>query len=276
MYPRLFLAILPVLLCTFAPSLALPVQSSDTLSIGARSLDLSKDTTPLVSRDIETVLLIERAYEDDEYDVFSRAINEDLFPRANRPKRTATEAQQRKAGVRAQISTNQAGNAAKKIKLQTLAAQLPAYVICLFFITDTDWGYSNHRYKKPRKPKYTKVTTKKGTVHITGGYRKEGRDKGFRLPKQPKTPKANFANGEHMTNPKAVRKQAEAKTRLQAKKAAGRNAHTTANARYAQTLAHGNMPNRHDKYHVPNHGMFFRSAIGWNFSECKKNRRSPW
>jgi len=241
MYPRLFLAILSVLsvLGTFAPSLALPVQSSDTLSIGARLFDLSSHTTPLVSCDVDTDLLVERGYEDNESDVLSRAINEDLFPRANRPKRTATEAKQRKADVTAGVSTNQANKAAKKILLQAKAASLPA----------------GHRYGKPGKLKYTEVTTKKGTKHVTGGYRKEGREKGFRLPKQPKTPKANFAKGEHKTNAKAVQKQAEAKARLRAKKAAGRNAHATANTRYAQTLAGGNMPNRHDEYHVPNHGV---------------------
>lgn len=241
MYPRLFLVILLVLLSTFAPSLALPVRSSDTLSIGARLFDLSPDTTPLVSRGVDSELLVERGYEDDESDVLSRAINEDLFPRANRPKRTATEAAQRKAAVRAAVSTNQVNNAAKKIELKELAIGVPAY-------------------KAPKYPKYTyaEKKTKQGTKHITGGYRKKERDKGTRLPKQPKTPKANFAKGEHKTNENAVQKQAEAKARLQAKKAAGRNAHATANTRYAQTHGdmanrhdkqiHGNLPNRHDEY----------------------------
>jgi len=234
MYTRVFLAILPVLLGTFAPSLALPVQSSHSLSIDARSFDLSSDTTPLVSRDDTEV---EWNYKQGGSNVLSRAINDDLFPRANKPKKTAAEAKQRKADVKAKVATNQANNAAKKIHLQGEAAK------------------RTEAYKKPRKPKYTKETTKKGTTHITGGYRKESREKGFRLPKQPKTPKANFAKGEHKTNPKAVQKQAEAKARLQAKKTAGRNAHATANARYRDTLTHGNMPNRHDEYHVPNHGV---------------------
>ena len=133
MYPRLFLAILPVLLLgTFTPSLALPVQSSHTLSIGARSFDLSSDTTPLVSRDVDTELLVERGYEDDESDILSRAINEDLFPRANRPKRTAAEAKQRKAVVKAKVSTNQAHNAAKKIDLQAKAAALPKPYVMIY------------------------------------------------------------------------------------------------------------------------------------------------
>jgi hypothetical protein len=118
-------------------------------------------------------------------------------------------------------------------------------------------GYRGHRYGKPRRITYTTATTKKGTEHITGGYRKDSRDKGFRLPKQPKTPKPDFAKGAHLTNTKAVQKQAEAKARLQAKKTAGRAAHATANTRYAQTVAHGTLPNRHDEYHVPNHGKFF-------------------
>lgn len=275
MYSHLFLAILPALLGSLAPSLALPVQSFDTLSIDARSFDLSSDTTPLASRHVDTELLVERGYESDESDVLSRAINEDVFPRAIGPKRTAAQAKERKAGVRAQVSTNQAKKATKKIDLQAQAAELPACVIFRFLITDTNWGYSDHRYGKPRKAKYTKVTTNKGTEHITGGYRKESRDKGFRLPKQPKTPKANFAKGEHKTNAKAVQKQAEAKARLQAKKAAGVTAHATVNTRHAQTLAHGNMPNRHDEYNVPNHGMFSRSVIVWSSSECEHNRCSP-
>ena len=129
MYPRLFLAILPVLLGTFTPSLALPVQSSHSLSIGARSFDLSSDTTQFVSRDIDTEFLVD---EDDESDILSRAINEDLFPRANRPKRTATDARQRKADMRTRVSTNQAHNAAKKIDLQAKAAALPKPYVMIY------------------------------------------------------------------------------------------------------------------------------------------------
>ena len=132
MYPSLFFAIVLVLLGTFAPSLALPVQSSHTLSIGARSFDLSLDTTPLLSRSVDTELLVERGYEDDEFDVLSRTINEDLFPRANRPKRTAAEAKQRKAVVKAKVSTNQAHNAAKKIDLQAKAAALPKPYVMIY------------------------------------------------------------------------------------------------------------------------------------------------
>jgi len=239
MYPRLFLAILPVLLgSTFAPSLALPVQleSSHTLSIGARSFDLSSGTTPLVSHDISTELLVERGYEDDGSDVLSRVINEVIFPRAN-TKRTAEEVKQRKEDVRNTVKTNQARNAARKIDLQAKAAEL------------------TKPYGKPRKLKYTKETTPKGKEHITGGYRKDGRDKGYRLAKQPKTPKPNFAKGDQKTNAKFLKKQSEQKDRLKAKKAAGRNAHATANARYADTLAHGNMPKRDVEYNVPNHGV---------------------
>ena len=133
-YPRLFLAILPVLLGTFAPSLALPIQSSHTLSIGARSFDLSSDTTPLISRDVDTELLVERGYEDDESEVLSHAINEDLFPRA-RPKKTAEQAKQRKADVKAKVATNQANNAAKKVHLQGEAAKrTEPYVNFSFFL----------------------------------------------------------------------------------------------------------------------------------------------
>jgi hypothetical protein len=246
MYPRLFLTILPALLGAIAPSLALPVKSSDSVSVEARSFGLSPDATLLVSRDFDAKLVVERGYQDDELDVLTRAIDEHLFPRATRPKRTAAEAHHRKEAVRTKIATNQAHNAAKKIELQAKTAALPP----------------GHRYGKPRKPSqsYKKETTAKGKTHIVSGFRANGRkipegESGHRIAKQPKTPKPNFAKGDHLTNAKAVQKQAEAKTRLQAKKTAGRNAHATANTRYAQTLAHGNMPNRHDEYHVPNHGV---------------------
>jgi hypothetical protein len=51
--------------------------------------------------------------------------------------------------------------------------------------------------------------------------------RGHRIARQPKTPKPNFAKGEHLTNLRALRKQAEANTRLQAKKTASRAAHAT-------------------------------------------------
>lgn len=185
MYPPIFLSVLTVLLGIFAPSLALPVQSSDSLLLRARLFDLSPDTTPLISRDFDTELLIERGYED-ESDLRSRAPNEDLFPRAKRPKRTATEAAQRKAGVRAAVSANQANKPA---------------------------------------------------------------------------PRPNFAKGEHLKDQKAVQKQAEARARLQAKKAAGRNAHASANIKYAETKLHGNMPNRQDQYHVPGYGNLYGKDV---------------
>jgi hypothetical protein len=115
----------------------------------------------------------------------------------------------------------------------------------------------HRQYGRPNNPKYTKTTTSKGTKHIVSGFRAEHRQQGRRLAKQPKKPRANFAKGEHEKDEKAMLKQAEAKARLQEKKAKGQAAHAIANARYAQTLAHGNMPNRHDEYHVPNHGISF-------------------
>lgn len=260
MHPRLFLAVLPALLCAVLPALAVPVQSSDSLSVEARSLDLSSEAALLVSRDVAEHSLVERDYEDE--DLLSRDIDEDLFPRVVRPKTVkdlASEA--RKAGVMAKVVHNQAANAAKKTHLQDEAAKLPAYVnytlFLLCFINGTNWRYRDYRYGKPRKPKYTKVTTKDGKQHITGGYRKESRDKGHRLPKQPKTPKPNFAKGEHLTNAKAVRTQAEAKARMQQRKADGRAKYGAAAAIHKKTLQHGNMPGRKDEYHVPQHGMFF-------------------
>ncbi|KAF8190548.1 hypothetical protein BJ912DRAFT_326096 [Pholiota molesta] len=117
------------------------------------------------------------------------------------------------------------------------------------------------RYGKPRKPKYTKETTKAGTQHITGGYRKEGRAAGRRLPQQPKTPKANFAKGEHLTNAKAVQSQAAATARMQQKKADGRAKHGAAAAIHQKTLQHGNMPGRKDEYHVPSHGVLHGTEV---------------
>jgi len=245
MYPRLFLAVLPALLGAIAPSLALPVQSSGSLSVEARSFDLSSDATPLVSRDVDAQFVVERDYEDEESNILARAVDEDLFPRA-RPKLTAAAAHARKEGVRTNVAHQQANNAAKKAQLQGQAALLPP----------------GHRYGKPRKPaqSYKKETTAKGKTHIVSGFRANSRkiaegSPGHRPAKQPKTPKANFAKGEHKTNAKAVASQAAAKQRLHDKKAAGRTAHATANAKYKDTLAHGNMPNRHDEYNVPNHGV---------------------
>jgi hypothetical protein len=104
------------------------------------------------------------------------------------------------------------------------------------------------------------VITKKNQKHIISGYRAESRKLGHRLAKQPKTPNASLVEGEDLDKAKAKAerkqaKQAEAKARLEEKLVKGKAAHATANARYAQTRAHGNMPNRHDEYHVPNHGI---------------------
>jgi hypothetical protein len=244
MHPRLFLAVLPALLCAALPALAVPIQSSDSLSVEARSLDFSSDAALLASRDVAEDYLVERDY--DYEDLLSRDIDGDLFPRVVRPKTAKDHASEaRKASVKASVAHNQAANAAKKTHLQGEAAKLP----------------EGQRYGKPRKPKYTKVTTKAGTQHITGGYRKEGRDAGRRLPKQPKTPKPNFAKGEHLTNAKAVRTQAAAKARMQQRKADGRAKHGAAAAIHQKTLAHGNMPGRNDEYHVPSHGVLHGTEV---------------
>jgi hypothetical protein len=134
MYPRLFLTILPMLLGAIAPSLALPVQFSDSLSIEARSFDLSSDATPLASRDVDAELMVERRHQDDESEILARAINEDLFPRATKPKLTAAEAHHRKEAVKTKIATNQAHNAAKKTDLQAKTAALPPYVNYTLFL----------------------------------------------------------------------------------------------------------------------------------------------
>ncbi|KAF8190545.1 hypothetical protein BJ912DRAFT_925674 [Pholiota molesta] len=245
MYPHLFLTILPALLgAMIAPSLALPVQSSDSVSVEARSFGLSPDASLLVSRDFDAELVVERVYQDDESDVLARSIPRAIRKKGRAPvakkKLTAAEAQKRKEDKRTEIAKNQVENAAKKIESQAETAKLGP----------------GHMYGKPtRKIEYSKVKTKTGTNHITGGYRKRGREKGFRVAKQPKTPQPNFAKGDHLTNAKAVQKQAEAKARLHAEKTAGWNAHTTAKDRHKLTLEHGNMPNRHDEYNVPNHGV---------------------
>jgi hypothetical protein len=284
MYPHLFLTILPALLgAMIAPSLALPVQSSDSVSVEARSFGLSPDATLLVSRDFDAELVVERVYQDDKSDVLARsiprAIRKKGRDRVAKKKLTAAEAHQRKEDKRTEIAKNQVENAAKKIESQAETAKLGPYVnsTFLFILLSTNWWYRGHMYGKPtRKIEYSKVKTKTGTYHITGGYRKRGREKSFRVAKQPKTPQPNFAKGDHLTNAKAVQKQAEAKARLHAEKTAGWNAHTTAKDRHKLTLKHGNMPNRHDEYNVPNHGVFFCPVTGQDFSKYEHDRRSPW
>ncbi|KAF8194954.1 hypothetical protein BJ912DRAFT_1056848 [Pholiota molesta] len=131
----------------------------------------------------------------------------------------------RKERVIANIAHNQAIKAAKKTQLQGEAAMLPA----------------DHRYGKPRKPKYNKTGA---------GFRKEGRDLGHRLPKQPKTPQPNFAEGEHLAHPKAQRR------------ADGHQKFGAVAAIHKETLKPGNnMPGRRDEYHVPQHGVLNGSDV---------------
>ncbi|KAF9482325.1 hypothetical protein BDN70DRAFT_991250 [Pholiota conissans] len=237
MYPRLFLAVLPALLSVVVPSLAIPVQTSDSLSVEARSFELSSDSQAILARDVaDEISLFER--EDVESDVFARAFDEEmLFPRAKKAKLSAADAKIRKDAMRTKVAHNQANNVVKKAHLQAEAAKL------------------TKPYGKPRKLKYVKEITKKGKEHIVSGYRAESRAKDHRLPKQPKTPKPNFAKGEHKTNAKAVNSQAAASARRAERKANGRAKYGDAKAIHEQTLKHGNMPARKDQYHVPGVGV---------------------
>jgi hypothetical protein len=125
MYLGLFFTVLPALLGAIAPSLALPLPSSRPLLIEARSRSLSSDTIAFIPRDVSAELLVKQNYQDGVSDLLAQAINEDLLPRAAaRPKKTAAEAHQRKAAVRAKVAINQANNAAKKIHLEAEAAKL--------------------------------------------------------------------------------------------------------------------------------------------------------
>jgi hypothetical protein len=127
MHPRLFLAVLPALLCAALPALAIPIQSSDSLSVEARSLDFSTDAAVLASRDVAEDYLVERDY--DYEDLLSRDFDGDLFPRVVRPKTAKDHASEaRKASVKTTVAHNQAANAAKKTHLQGEAAKLPEYV----------------------------------------------------------------------------------------------------------------------------------------------------
>ncbi|KAF8966568.1 ubiquitin-conjugating enzyme/RWD-like protein [Flammula alnicola] len=82
MYPRLFFVVF-VLLGALAPSLAAPVQSSESLSLEARTYDLSSETGSMTSRDVEG-FMAERDYEDEEGQ-FARAIELDILPRSQKP-----------------------------------------------------------------------------------------------------------------------------------------------------------------------------------------------
>ncbi|KAF9482324.1 hypothetical protein BDN70DRAFT_991249 [Pholiota conissans] len=236
MYPRFFLTVLPVLLSVVVPSLSLPVQSSDLVSVEARSFDLSSDSQAVFARDVaDDSSLFER--DDVEFEIVARADDEDIFRRATpRPKVSKAAQTARKDAVRAKVTHNQGANASKKAAL--IAANHPPQ-------------------GKPARKKYKKDAN----GHITSGWRADARAKGFRPPKQPKTPKPNMAKGEHKTNAKAVASQAAANARRQAKKAAGRAHHAPINAIHEHTRTHGNMPARDAKYHVPGHGTLKGKAV---------------
>lgn len=105
---------------------------------------------------------------------------------------------------------------------------------------------------------------------IIGGYRQDGREKGFRPAKQPRTPQPNYATGEHLTDAKfvaaAARGKAEHNMHMQQKKAADLRLFGPAVAIHEETLKHGSMPGRSDKYHVPQHGMFFLRQLFYRFT----------
>jgi hypothetical protein len=141
MHSRLFLAVLPAFLCAVLPTLAAPIQSFDSLSIEARSLDLSSEAAQLVSRDVAEGSLFEREYPSDA--LLSRDIDGALFPRVR--ERTAHDlaSEARKASVQAHVAHQQAYNAERKTELQHQAASLPEYVdhtlvlLCMILIGDT-------------------------------------------------------------------------------------------------------------------------------------------
>lgn len=180
MNPRLYFTVSLFLAGSLVPLLAIPLHSTGTQSVDLCVSILRSGTIYSVSGDIENKPPVELWYKDDEYDTTSFPIDVGLFPRSKRLKRTATEAKQRKQSMRAQITHNQVNNTAKKDSLQKKANELPSYLHrtpCQFFPSSTvliDRDHRDHKYGKPRKPSYTKKTTKKGTVHIMGGFRKQG------------------------------------------------------------------------------------------------------
>ncbi|KAF9472616.1 hypothetical protein BDN70DRAFT_447672 [Pholiota conissans] len=247
MYPRIFLAVLPALLGAIVPSLALPIQSSDALTVEARSFDPTSDLVVQLSRDVAEDSLIERYYDYDEVAVFTRAVVQDIFPRGGngKPKLTAEEAQARKDKVKADIAQKQAANAVKKTERKEAFEKL-------------EKNGKPHYYNMPKKVNYKTTTLPNGNEHIEAGYRAIERNKNppTRIPKQPKTPHPDFAKGEHLTNEKAKNSQAEANLRKQQKQADGRAKYGAAAAAHkSETLVHGNMPGRKDEYHVPGQGV---------------------
>jgi len=159
-------------------SLALPLSSSSELSLDeSRNLENGADLLFRNSFDIE-----EREASNDPA---IRDFLDSLIPReknayrVKKPvvKKTAARAQQRKENVRQTVKKNQAANKDKKAKLQQQAPP------------------KDKPYGKPRNAK--------------PGYRAEGRKKGYRLPKQPKTPKPNAPKGSEKSH-KAKTTQAKA------------------------------------------------------------------
>ncbi|KAF9482321.1 hypothetical protein BDN70DRAFT_444435 [Pholiota conissans] len=124
MHPRFFLTILPTLLSIVVPSLCLPVQPSDLVSVEARSLDLSSDSQAVFSRDVaDDSSLFER--EDVKFEILACADDKDIFRRATpRPKVSKAAQTARKNAVRARVAHNQAANAGKKAAL--IAANQPS------------------------------------------------------------------------------------------------------------------------------------------------------
>jgi len=194
--------------------LSLPLRSDSDLAV--RNFE---DDTDLLVRD--------------SLDLEGRESSEDLFDslvartfKLKTPvvKKTAAQAKQRKDNVRNSVKTNQAANAAKKAHLKTQV--VPKY------------GKPRSASKqKPNKP----------------GYRADSRAKGFRLPKQPKTPKPNMVKGQAKSQ-KAKATQAKALANKKTRLAEGRKKFGPAAAAHKDTVG---LPGRKEKFPVKGERMSF-------------------
>jgi len=228
-----YLCLVPFLY-SLASSLALPLSSSSEISSHeSRNLEDGADLPPRNSFDIE-----ER---EPSNGLAIRDFLGSLIPRDNRAyrvkkpvvKKTAAQAQQRKENVRQTVKKNQAAN---KIKKAELHLQAPP---------------KEKPYGKPRPSKKPKDIDPK-----VGSYRARGRKlqpgaQGYRLPKQPKTPKPNAAKGSEKSL-KAKATQNKALAQRKAHLSRERNKLNVAAAGHKATVG---LPLRKAKFHHDSSGV---------------------
>lgn len=172
--------------------------------------------------------------ESDSDELGLRALEDDLERRGTpykvkpKPVKVSKATQQtRKSAAKAHVAQTHIQKALKK---QNLAA---AYA-------SKKKADPNFAYKKPRSAKTQKPNQR--------GYRADGRAKGFRLQKQPKTPKPQAVKGAAKTQ-KHKNSQAAANARTRARKDAGKANFAHAKTEYGKTT------------HMPKRGATFKTPV---------------